>query len=62
MFVCLCKAVTDREIHEAVDGGVDHIEQLEQLYGVGSGCGCCRTTAQELIDSRLMESRSYAAA
>lgn len=61
MFVCVCHAVTDREIHEAVDSGVDHVDKLEELWGVGSGCGTCRSTAQELIDARLIEARSYAA-
>lgn len=61
MFVCLCRAITDREIHEAVDNGVDHVDQLEELCGVGTGCGTCKSTAQELIDARLMESQSYAA-
>jgi bacterioferritin-associated ferredoxin len=61
MFVCVCHAITDREIHEAVDDGVEHIDQLEELCGAGSGCGSCRSTAQELITTRLMESRAYAA-
>jgi bacterioferritin-associated ferredoxin len=61
MFVCVCHAVTDRDIHEAVDEGVHHVEQLEALCGVGSGCGSCRTMAQELIESRLAEGQAYAA-
>lgn len=62
MFVCVCRAITDREIHEAVDSGIDHVDKLEEVCGVGSGCGTCRMTAQELIEARLMESRSYAVA
>ncbi len=63
MFVCLCQAVTDREIHEVVDqGAVEHVDQLEELCGAGSGCGTCRHTAQELIDARLMDGQAYAAA
>lgn len=61
MFVCVCQAVTDREIHEAIDRGVDHVDQLEELCGVGSGCGSCRTMAQELIEARLSEGQAYAA-
>ncbi|HEX7036636.1 MAG TPA: (2Fe-2S)-binding protein [Pseudomonadales bacterium] len=61
MFVCVCHAVTDREIREAVDDGVDHVEQLEERCGVGTGCGSCRHLAQEIIDTRRMESQSYAA-
>lgn len=61
MFVCVCHAVTDREIHEAVDSGIEHVEQLEELCGVGTGCGSCRIVAQELIEARRMEAQSYAA-
>jgi bacterioferritin-associated ferredoxin len=61
MFVCLCKAITDHQIHDAVDRGVHDVGQLEDLWGVGSGCGTCREFAQDLIDTRLAESRAYAA-
>ena len=61
MFVCVCRAVTDREIRDAVDGGVDHVDQLEDVCGAGSCCGTCKPMAQELIEARLLESRTYAA-
>jgi bacterioferritin-associated ferredoxin len=61
MFVCLCSAITDRQIHDAVDRGVQDVSQLEELWGVGAGCGTCREFAQELIDTRLAESSAYAA-
>ncbi|MEZ5560346.1 MAG: (2Fe-2S)-binding protein [Pseudomonadales bacterium] len=61
MYVCLCKAVTDHEIAEAVDGGISDLESLEHHSGVGTGCGCCREFAQQIIDARLAERTSYAA-
>jgi bacterioferritin-associated ferredoxin len=61
MYVCLCHAVTDHEIHDAIDRGVEHVDELESMCGVGSGCGNCKSYAQELIESRLSEVRSYAA-
>jgi bacterioferritin-associated ferredoxin len=61
MFVCLCSAITDRQIQDAVDSGVQNVSQLEELWGVGAGCGTCRDFAQELIDTRLAEAISYAA-
>jgi len=61
MFVCVCHAVTDRDIHEAVDRGIDHVDQLAEVCGAGTCCGSCRPTAQELIEARLMEAQSYAA-
>lgn len=61
MFVCVCHAVTDRQIVEAAESGVEHVDQLEELCGAGSGCGSCRSVAQELIDSRRLEAQTYAA-
>ena len=61
MFVCLCNAITDRQIKDAVDHGVHDVTQLEELWGVGAGCGTCREFAQELIDTRRAESQAYAA-
>lgn len=61
MYVCLCKAVTDKQIHEAVDAGVQNVNQLEESCGAGTGCGRCREVAQELIDQRLADTAYYAA-
>ena len=61
MFVCLCNAITDHQIQDAVDRGVHEVSQLEELWGVGAGCGTCRDYAQQLIDSRLAETSAYAA-
>lgn len=61
MFVCVCRAVTDREILDAVDNGIEHVDQLEEHCGAGSGCGSCKVLAQELIDSRRLEAGAYAA-
>lgn len=61
MFVCVCHAITDREIREAVDGGVDHVDQLGELYGVGTCCGSCRPQAEEIIETRLSDGQAYAA-
>ena len=61
MYVCLCKAVTDQDIREAVDGGVHTVNQLADNCGVGTGCGRCQPMAQELIDQHLSEAQFHAA-
>ena len=61
MYVCLCKAVTDQDIREAVDGGVHTVNQLADNCGVGTGCGRCQSMAQELIDQHLSEAQFHAA-
>lgn len=62
MYVCLCRAVTDSDIREAVEDGAMHINHLADRYGLGTGCGRCQETAQQMIDEHLAGSLAYAAA
>lgn len=55
MYVCLCKAVTDRDIGRAVDNGANSMRCLRQLNGVGSQCGRCTGHAKEVLDQALRE-------
>jgi bacterioferritin-associated ferredoxin len=50
MYVCICNAVTDHEIVDAVSQGVRSLDQLEQVLLVGTCCGKCRDTACELLE------------
>ena len=51
MYVCICAAVSDRQIASAVAAGADSLEKLGFELGVGTGCGCCRETAQQMLRS-----------
>jgi bacterioferritin-associated ferredoxin len=62
MYVCLCKAVTDSEIREAVEDGAVHVDHLAARCGLGTGCGRCQEAAQQLIDEHLAADLSYAIA
>lgn len=61
MYVCLCKAVTDQQVRDAVDAGACSAEEVSDQLGVGTGCGCCQEMTVELVSERLAESQSYAA-
>ena len=50
MYVCICQAVKDAEVRQAIAAGADDVEQLGEELGVGVNCGCCREAAQALID------------
>jgi bacterioferritin-associated ferredoxin len=50
MYVCICAAVTDRQIKQAVRDGATTLDDLVMHLGVGAGCGCCREVAQEILD------------
>ena len=50
MYVCLCQAVKEVEVRQAIAAGAEDVEQLAEQLGVGTGCGCCRNFAQFLLD------------
>ncbi len=50
MYVCICKAVTDKQIRRAAAAGVDNLYELRESLGVGAGCGTCASDAQDILD------------
>lgn len=57
MYVCVCNAVTDSDIHNAVVGGVRNLRQLKRATGCSSTCGCCRQEATDVLQQALSEKR-----
>ena len=49
MYVCVCMAVTDRQIREAAQGGARTLKDLRRLLGVTSECGHCATYVQQCL-------------
>jgi len=58
MYVCLCKAVTDSDIHNAVNGGVRTMRQLARQTGCSSNCGRCAVTAAEILGQATTQSQA----
>lgn len=57
MYICLCHAVTDKAIYEAVDRGVDSYSELAFNTGCGTQCGSCARTARQIFNE-AKEARS----
>lgn len=50
MYVCVCKAVSDRAIRRSVaEEGVCTLKQLKDRFGLGSVCGRCVPETRTLI-------------
>lgn len=49
MYVCICKAVTDRQIRGAIRQGAESIAELQAQLPVATGCGCCRGSVLRLL-------------
>ena len=49
MYVCVCNAVPERAVHQAMAEGVSTIGALRAQLGVATGCGCCGEAIQALL-------------
>ena len=60
MYVCVCAALTERELRRQVESGVHTLEQLSSSTGCGTGCGCCRQFASEQLQILCSDVKSPA--
>lgn len=49
MYVCICKAITDKQIRRAKAAGIDNLHDLRETLGVASGCGSCADDAEMIL-------------
>ena len=49
MFICICNAITERQVKTAVAEGAQTLSDLQGQLGVASCCGCCADTATEYL-------------
>lgn len=61
MYVCMCHAISDRQIREVVDRGAASLYDVQMHLPVASCCGRCEETAREVIEAQI-ESAARAAA
>jgi len=53
VYICLCNAITDRDIVVAAEQGARSSEDLAHNLGVGLGCGHCTSCAKSLLGETL---------
>ena len=49
MYICICNAITDRDLVKAAEQGARSPEDLAHDLGVGLGCGRCTSCAKSLL-------------
>lgn len=60
MYVCLCHAVTERKIQQAVAQGTSSFQDLQASTGVATCCGACIDYAEQTWhDALATHSPSY---
>jgi bacterioferritin-associated ferredoxin len=55
MYICLCNAITDRQIIQAAQAGARSREDLAQHLGIGLGCGRCVSCAEAVLNEIIAE-------
>jgi bacterioferritin-associated ferredoxin len=53
MYICLCNAVTERDIHAAAELGARSLDELSSALGVATCCGCCAESARGVLEQAL---------
>jgi len=64
MYICICNAITDKQIRSAAEAGATDLWALQAELGVASGCGSCKEMASEILHEvrnqrRVAEPRRY---
>lgn len=49
MYVCVCQAVTERQVREAAENGIRSVRDLREHLGVASECGRCARCAHGIL-------------
>jgi bacterioferritin-associated ferredoxin len=50
MYVCICKAVTDKTVQAAIDDGADTVEAVTRACRAGGDCGSCHDMIEGMIE------------
>ncbi len=49
MYICVCNAITERQVRASVDAGANTLADLQFELGVATCCGCCAEAACEYL-------------
>ena len=49
MYVCVCRAVSEKEVEAAIEGGADTVEAVMNVCCAGDDCGSCHGAIEDLI-------------
>jgi bacterioferritin-associated ferredoxin len=55
MYVCVCNAVTEDDIHDAARNGARRMRDLRGCLGVSADCGRCACHAKACLDSAIAQ-------
>jgi bacterioferritin-associated ferredoxin len=57
MFVCVCRAVTEKEVRTAIDAGAETVQAVIHACCAGDDCGACHGVIEDMIEERRQGKR-----
>ncbi len=60
MYICVCRAVSERRVPSAIAGGATTLKDLRERTGLGTGCGKCVPQAYQFLRDTLEQRHSPA--
>ncbi|MCB4811125.1 (2Fe-2S)-binding protein [Methylovorus menthalis] len=60
MYVCVCRAVTERQIFQAARAGAKNLKDLKHELGVATECGRCASCAKQCLREAHQEASTVA--
>ena len=61
MYICICNAITEREVRDCVRRGCCSMDELSSELGVGTSCGRCRPVANDILNESQLQADPAAA-
>jgi bacterioferritin-associated ferredoxin len=52
VYACICHAVSDHQVVDAVDAGATTVQEIGDVTKAGTSCGTCHDTLEDLIEAR----------
>jgi bacterioferritin-associated ferredoxin len=49
LYICICSAVTERQLRDCAQAGAKSLDEIAFQLGVGAGCGRCRECANGVL-------------
>jgi bacterioferritin-associated ferredoxin len=57
MYVCVCRAVTDKQVTEAIEGGAETVAEVTRVCEAGGDCGACHQKIEDMIEDGCSKRR-----
>jgi bacterioferritin-associated ferredoxin len=52
MYVCVCRAVTEEKVKEAIEAGATTVDAVTDTCCAGDDCGSCHDLIEDMIEAR----------